>query len=142
MHRARVYPIGNAIPPPLVVLTARPDDLCAQAVLRKISDIQGEDEFGVARFSAKAERIVFGIRRDLECVADFDCIGSFANQIDDPANHAGADVKPPQNLLVFVQDLFTVEPSEVVFLRPVMERISARIPAGNIVLAEPGNASH
>lgn len=125
-----------------MVLTARPDDLCAQAVLRKIPDIQGEDEFGVARFSAKAERIVFGIRRDLECVADFDCIGAFANQIDDPADHAWTDVKPSQNLLVLVQDLFAVEPSEVVFLCPVMEQISTRIPAANIVPAEPGNAGH
>ncbi len=108
-----------------------------EAVLWKVLRVQGKDKISSALFCAKTERIVFRVGRYFHCGTDLYRFRPVSDQIDDLADQARPNSHPPQDCLVFTEDVFRVEPDEVVVLRPIVKQIGIRVLPSHIGFPEP-----
>ena len=86
-----------------------------------------------------AERIIFRVGRYSSGRTKFDELCAFSNEINDPSDLMWANVKAPQDLFVFVQDVLSQEPDKIIFLGPSMKNVRAWILARNIGISETRN---
>ena len=95
--------------------------------MREISRIQCHDEIGPASFSARAERIVSRIGREVWQGLGRNKFRLLSQQIDYPPDEWPPDTQPSQDSFVFKENLIVHQPEKRILFDPVPEQTGARI---------------